>query len=139
MVNKSLTLFFPWCQGWQPPFACDVDRLHFTPRIQRLNELEVRPLFAFCLLQISYLQICSCGFIKPNLATSMISFWSATLKSSRFNSKKVINKKQGHWWKITVQMLYYKYTKVLLPPTLLLLFSFWCMLSFKILWSIRFL
>ncbi|RXN19500.1 lysine-specific demethylase 5B-like protein [Labeo rohita] len=27
--------------GWQPPFACDVDRLHFTPRIQRLNELEL--------------------------------------------------------------------------------------------------
>ncbi|KAH0520054.1 Lysine-specific demethylase 5B [Microtus ochrogaster] len=25
---------------WQPPFACDVDKLHFTPRIQRLNELE---------------------------------------------------------------------------------------------------
>jgi len=31
-------LFF---QDWQPPFACDVDKLHFTPRIQRLNELEV--------------------------------------------------------------------------------------------------
>uniref|UniRef100_A0A4W5NUP7 [histone H3]-trimethyl-L-lysine(4) demethylase n=1 Tax=Hucho hucho TaxID=62062 RepID=A0A4W5NUP7_9TELE len=29
-------------KGWQPPFACDVDSLHFTPRIQRLNELEVR-------------------------------------------------------------------------------------------------
>lgn len=28
-------------QGWQPPFACDVDKLHFVPRIQRLNELEV--------------------------------------------------------------------------------------------------
>merc|ERR1739838_113619 len=25
---------------WQPPFAVDVDRLKFTPRIQRLNELE---------------------------------------------------------------------------------------------------
>ncbi|XP_063072078.1 lysine (K)-specific demethylase 5Ba isoform X2 [Engraulis encrasicolus] len=29
-------------QGWQPPFACDVDRLQFTPRIQRLNELEAQ-------------------------------------------------------------------------------------------------
>ena len=27
-------------QEWQPPFAVDVDRLRFTPRIQRLNELE---------------------------------------------------------------------------------------------------
>ncbi|KAM9829141.1 lysine-specific demethylase 5B-B isoform 1-T1 [Syngnathus typhle] len=29
-------------QGWHPPFACDVDRLHFVPRIQRLNELEAQ-------------------------------------------------------------------------------------------------
>lgn len=27
-------------QDWQPPFAVDVDKLKFTPRIQRLNELE---------------------------------------------------------------------------------------------------
>uniref|UniRef100_A0A8C6UEK1 [histone H3]-trimethyl-L-lysine(4) demethylase n=1 Tax=Neogobius melanostomus TaxID=47308 RepID=A0A8C6UEK1_9GOBI len=28
--------------GWQPPFACDVEKLHFVPRIQRLNELEAQ-------------------------------------------------------------------------------------------------
>ena len=27
-------------EDWQPPFAVDVDQLKFTPRIQRLNELE---------------------------------------------------------------------------------------------------
>ncbi|XP_051974150.1 lysine-specific demethylase 5A-like [Xyrauchen texanus] len=27
-------------KGWQPPFACDVRSFCFTPRIQRLNELE---------------------------------------------------------------------------------------------------
>uniref|UniRef100_A0A4W4H8W5 [histone H3]-trimethyl-L-lysine(4) demethylase n=1 Tax=Electrophorus electricus TaxID=8005 RepID=A0A4W4H8W5_ELEEL len=27
-------------QDWQPPFACDVRNFHFTPRVQRLNELE---------------------------------------------------------------------------------------------------
>ncbi|TRY98413.1 hypothetical protein DNTS_004962 [Danionella cerebrum] len=26
---------------WQPPFAVEVDNFHFTPRIQRLNELEI--------------------------------------------------------------------------------------------------
>uniref|UniRef100_A0A8C2RXB7 [histone H3]-trimethyl-L-lysine(4) demethylase n=1 Tax=Capra hircus TaxID=9925 RepID=A0A8C2RXB7_CAPHI len=31
-----------YCSDWQPPFACDVDKLHFTPRIQRLNELEAQ-------------------------------------------------------------------------------------------------
>lgn len=38
--QRFSVIFFP--QDWQPPFACDVDRLKFTPRIQRLNELEVR-------------------------------------------------------------------------------------------------
>uniref|UniRef100_A0A8C9F4J3 [histone H3]-trimethyl-L-lysine(4) demethylase n=1 Tax=Pavo cristatus TaxID=9049 RepID=A0A8C9F4J3_PAVCR len=33
---------FTLCSDWQPPFACDVDKLHFTPRIQRLNELEAQ-------------------------------------------------------------------------------------------------
>ncbi|KAK5639199.1 hypothetical protein RI129_011691 [Pyrocoelia pectoralis] len=28
--------------NWQPPFAVDVDKLRFTPRIQRLNELEAK-------------------------------------------------------------------------------------------------
>lgn len=33
-------------QDWQPPFAVEVDNFRFTPRIQRLNELEVRRLGA---------------------------------------------------------------------------------------------
>ena len=33
--------FFPLFQDWQPPFAVDVDNFTFTPRVQRLNELEV--------------------------------------------------------------------------------------------------
>ena len=32
-----MSFFF---KDWQPPFAVDVDRLRFTPRIQRLHELE---------------------------------------------------------------------------------------------------
>jgi len=31
------------CQTWQPPFAVDVNSFRFTPRVQRLNELEVVP------------------------------------------------------------------------------------------------
>ena len=36
----SFVLQFYFLQEYQPPFAVDVDRLKFTPRIQRLNELE---------------------------------------------------------------------------------------------------
>lgn len=28
--------------SWQPPFSLDVDHMQFTPRVQRLNELEAR-------------------------------------------------------------------------------------------------
>ncbi|MEJ1279868.1 hypothetical protein NN561_010805 [Cricetulus griseus] len=28
-------------QDWQPPFACEVKTFRFTPRVQRLNELEI--------------------------------------------------------------------------------------------------
>lgn len=48
MVCLMLVLMFSPPQDWQPPFACDVDRLKFTPRIQRLNELEV--CFGFVLM-----------------------------------------------------------------------------------------
>ena len=40
LENKPTKLFTIWSQDWQPPFAVDVDKLRFTPRIQRLNELE---------------------------------------------------------------------------------------------------
>lgn len=34
--------FFPTSlQDWQPPFAVNVETFRFTPRIQKLNELEV--------------------------------------------------------------------------------------------------
>lgn len=58
VVPSGLTLCwnnptpFPLCnspplpQDWQPPFAVEVDNFRFTPRIQRLNELEVRRLAA---------------------------------------------------------------------------------------------
>lgn len=41
IVTGAFMHIFINFQGWQPPFACDVDKLHFIPRIQRLNELEV--------------------------------------------------------------------------------------------------
>uniref|UniRef100_A0A3Q3X483 JmjN domain-containing protein n=1 Tax=Mola mola TaxID=94237 RepID=A0A3Q3X483_MOLML len=31
---------------WQPPFSVELDSFRFTPRIQRLNELEVQLLFS---------------------------------------------------------------------------------------------
>lgn len=67
-----LFLLFWWdpsvLQDWQPPFACDVDKLHFTPRIQRLNELEVncKTEQYFC----SQMSLCVFGEVVSELAMS---------------------------------------------------------------------
>lgn len=39
--DPNHTIFPSHSQDWQPPFAVEVDNFRFTPRIQRLNELEV--------------------------------------------------------------------------------------------------
>lgn len=35
-------MYYGLLQNWQPPFAVDVDKFKFVPRIQRLNELEAK-------------------------------------------------------------------------------------------------
>jgi len=40
-INTFLSFIFFLSQDWRPPFAVDLERFRFTPRIQPLNELEV--------------------------------------------------------------------------------------------------
>lgn len=42
VFNNIINTFCLIQQNWQPPFAVDVDKFKFTPRIQRLNELEAK-------------------------------------------------------------------------------------------------
>uniref|UniRef100_A0A3Q3AZ20 [histone H3]-trimethyl-L-lysine(4) demethylase n=1 Tax=Kryptolebias marmoratus TaxID=37003 RepID=A0A3Q3AZ20_KRYMA len=90
---------------WQPPFACDVDRLKFTPRIQRLNELEAQTR------------------VKLNFLDQIAKFWElqgSTLKIPHVERKildlyqlnKLVNEEGGfdavcrerRWTKISVKM-----------------------------------
>ncbi|XP_060898722.1 lysine (K)-specific demethylase 5Ba [Labrus mixtus] len=90
---------------WQPPFACDVDRLKFTPRIQRLNELEAQTR------------------VKLNFLDQIAKFWElqgCTLKIPHMERKildlyqlnKLVNEEGGfdavcrerRWTKISVKM-----------------------------------
>lgn len=41
-VKYIFTIYCRSLQNWQPPFAVDVDKFKFVPRIQRLNELEAK-------------------------------------------------------------------------------------------------
>ncbi|KAF7654696.1 hypothetical protein LDENG_00066550 [Lucifuga dentata] len=90
---------------WQPPFSCDVDRLKFTPRIQRLNELEAQTR------------------VKLNFLDQIAKFWElqgCTLKIPQVERKildlyqlnKLVNEEGGfdavcrerRWTKISVKM-----------------------------------
>uniref|UniRef100_A0A3B4WMY6 [histone H3]-trimethyl-L-lysine(4) demethylase n=1 Tax=Seriola lalandi dorsalis TaxID=1841481 RepID=A0A3B4WMY6_SERLL len=90
---------------WQPPFACDVDRLKFMPRIQRLNELEAQTR------------------VKLNFLDQIAKFWElqgCTLKIPHVERKildlyqlnKLVNDEGGfdavcrdrRWTKISVKM-----------------------------------
>uniref|UniRef100_A0A3Q4A970 [histone H3]-trimethyl-L-lysine(4) demethylase n=1 Tax=Mola mola TaxID=94237 RepID=A0A3Q4A970_MOLML len=90
---------------WQPPFACDVDRLKFTPRIQRLNELEAQTR------------------VKLNFLDQIAKFWElqgCTLKIPHVERKildlyqlnKLVNEEGGfdavcrerRWSKISIKM-----------------------------------
>ncbi|KAG7280489.1 hypothetical protein CRUP_022018 [Coryphaenoides rupestris] len=92
---------------WQPPFACDVDRLQFTPRIQRLNELEAQTR------------------VKLNFLDQIAKFWElqgCTLKIPHVERKildlyqlnRLVNEEGGfdavcrerRWSKISVKMGY---------------------------------
>lgn len=53
---------FVFLQEWQPPFSVELDSFHFTPRVQRLNELEV----CFC-LPIHFIVILHSVKDLPNL------------------------------------------------------------------------
>uniref|UniRef100_A0AAY5EBW5 [histone H3]-trimethyl-L-lysine(4) demethylase n=1 Tax=Electrophorus electricus TaxID=8005 RepID=A0AAY5EBW5_ELEEL len=75
-------------QDWQPPFACDVRNFHFTPRVQRLNELEV-------------------SFICASLHTSLLPLPTVSGKGKTLN--KVVNRfeavcKEKRWSKIASRM-----------------------------------
>lgn len=41
MHRASNFNFLCFVQNWAPPFAVDVDKFKFVPRIQKINELEV--------------------------------------------------------------------------------------------------
>lgn len=78
--NKDARCFSPLLfpsQDWQPPFACDVDRLKFTPRIQRLNELEV--LFSFVLMHVGGgTSVCKVVILLVCILKSCHYFWFHT-------------------------------------------------------------
>uniref|UniRef100_A0AAY4EYW5 [histone H3]-trimethyl-L-lysine(4) demethylase n=1 Tax=Denticeps clupeoides TaxID=299321 RepID=A0AAY4EYW5_9TELE len=90
-------------QGWQPPFACDVDRLHFTPRIQRLNELEAQTRVRLNFLdQIAkFWELQGCTLKIPHVERKILDLYQLyTVSCGGFESVC----KERRWTKISLKM-----------------------------------
>uniref|UniRef100_A0AAY4EWN0 [histone H3]-trimethyl-L-lysine(4) demethylase n=1 Tax=Denticeps clupeoides TaxID=299321 RepID=A0AAY4EWN0_9TELE len=92
-------------QGWQPPFACDVDRLHFTPRIQRLNELEAQTRVRLNFLdQIAkFWELQGCTLKIPHVERKILDLYQLyTLVKDEGGFESVC--KERRWTKISLKM-----------------------------------
>uniref|UniRef100_A0A1A8LDR3 [histone H3]-trimethyl-L-lysine(4) demethylase n=1 Tax=Nothobranchius pienaari TaxID=704102 RepID=A0A1A8LDR3_9TELE len=90
---------------WQPPFACDVDRLKFTPRIQRLNELEAQTRVKLNFLdQIAkFWELQGCTLKIPHVERKILDLYQLnTLVNEEGGFDAVCRERR--WTKISVKM-----------------------------------
>ncbi|XP_034022739.1 lysine (K)-specific demethylase 5Ba [Thalassophryne amazonica] len=90
---------------WQPPFACDVDNLKFTPRIQRLNELEAQTRVKLNFLdQIAkFWELQGCTLKIPHVERKILDLYQLnTLVNEEGGFDAVCRERR--WTKISVKM-----------------------------------
>ncbi|XP_046727107.1 lysine-specific demethylase 5B-B isoform X4 [Silurus meridionalis] len=90
---------------WQPPFACDVDRLHFTPRIQRLNELEAQTRVKLNFLdQIAkFWELQGCTLKIPHVERKILDLYQLNKLVSDEGGFDIVCKERK-WTKIAISM-----------------------------------
>ncbi|XP_041953947.1 lysine-specific demethylase 5B-B isoform X1 [Alosa sapidissima] len=90
---------------WQPPFACDVDRLHFTPRIQRLNELEAQTRVKLNFLdQIAkFWELQGCSLKIPHVERKVLDLYHLNKLVADEGGFDIVCRDR-HWTKIALRM-----------------------------------
>ncbi|KAM9343748.1 lysine-specific demethylase 5B-B isoform 2-T2 [Pholidichthys leucotaenia] len=91
--------------GWQPPFACDIDKLHFVPRIQRLNELEAQTRVKLNFLdQIAkFWDLQGCALKIPNVERKILDLYLLNKLVSDEGGFEVVCRDR-RWTKIAIKM-----------------------------------
>ncbi|CAB4058579.1 KDM5 [Lepeophtheirus salmonis] len=84
-------------EEWQPPFAVDVDKLKFTPRIQRLNELEAHTQKRALDLYTLKKYVVKEGGFETTCQTKK---WSTVASEMGYTSKVVPNLLKAHYERI---------------------------------------
>lgn len=90
---------------WQPPFACDVDKLHFTPRIQRLNELEAvtRVKLNFLDQIAKYWELQGCTLKIPHVERKLLDLYQLNKLVAEEGGFDIVCKER-RWTKIAAKM-----------------------------------
>ncbi|KAM9751582.1 lysine-specific demethylase 5B-B isoform 1-T1 [Menidia menidia] len=90
---------------WQPPFACDVDKLHFVPRIQRLNELEAQTRVKLNFLdQIAkFWDLQGCALKIPHVERKILDLYKLNKLVADKGGFDIVCQER-HWTKIALQM-----------------------------------
>ncbi|XP_062579330.1 lysine-specific demethylase 5A-like isoform X4 [Saccostrea cucullata] len=92
---------------WQPPFAVDVDKFRFTPRVQRLNELE-----AFTRIKLNFLdqlarfwELQGCSLKIPHVERKLLDLYNL-YKAVEEEGGMELATKERKWSKIAQRLKY---------------------------------
>ncbi|XP_043944415.1 lysine-specific demethylase 5A [Protopterus annectens] len=94
-------------RDWQPPFACDVKNFHFTPRVQRLNELEALTRVKFNFLdQLSkFWELQGSSLKIPHVERKLLDLYVLSKIVASEGGFEVVTKEKK-WAKVTSRMNY---------------------------------
>ncbi|XP_052677656.1 lysine-specific demethylase 5A-like isoform X4 [Crassostrea angulata] len=92
---------------WQPPFAVDVDKFRFTPRVQRLNELE-----AFTRIKLNFLdqlarfwELQGCSLKIPHVERKLLDLYNLYKIVEEEGGMELVSKERK-WSKIAQRLKY---------------------------------
>uniref|UniRef100_A0A8B8DQC0 [histone H3]-trimethyl-L-lysine(4) demethylase n=1 Tax=Crassostrea virginica TaxID=6565 RepID=A0A8B8DQC0_CRAVI len=92
---------------WQPPFAVDVDKFRFTPRVQRLNELE-----AFTRIKLNFLdqlarfwELQGCSLKIPHVERKLLDLYNLYKIVEEEGGMELVTKERK-WSKIAQRLKY---------------------------------
>lgn len=92
---------------WQPPFAVDVEKFTFTPRIQRLNELDAKSRMKLNFLDqlAKFWELQGCSLKIPHVDRKLVDLYSLYKVVEEEGGMELLNRERG-WSKIATKLHY---------------------------------
>lgn len=92
---------------WQPPFAVDVEKFTFTPRIQRLNELDAKSRMKLNFLDqlAKFWELQGCSLKIPHVDRKLVDLYSLYKIVENEGGMEQLNRERG-WSRVATKMHY---------------------------------